>query len=66
MEYKDYYSTLGVAKGADEKEIKKAYRQLAREFHPDVNKDNPRRRGPLQGDQRGLRRPLRCGQAGQI
>ncbi|MBP8106025.1 MAG: DnaJ domain-containing protein [Caldilineaceae bacterium] len=41
MEYKDYYSTLGVAKGADEKEIKKAYRQLAREFHPDVNKDNP-------------------------
>ena len=41
MEYKDYYSTLGVAKGADEKEIKKAYRKLAREFHPDVNKDNP-------------------------
>ena len=41
MEYKDYYSTLGVAKGADEKEIKKAYRRLAREFHPDVNKDNP-------------------------
>lgn len=41
MEYKDYYSTLGVAKGADEKEIKKAYRRLAREFHPDVNKNNP-------------------------
>jgi len=41
MEYKDYYSTLSVAKGTDEKEIKKAYRRLAREFHPDVNKDNP-------------------------
>ncbi len=41
MEYKDYYRSLGVAKGADEKEIKKAYRKLAREFHPDVNKDNP-------------------------
>lgn len=41
MEYKDYYSTLGVAKGADEKEIKKAYRRLAREFHPDVNKGKP-------------------------
>lgn len=37
MEYKDYYKTLGVTKGADEKEIKKAYRRLARQFHPDVN-----------------------------
>jgi curved DNA-binding protein len=37
MEYKDYYKTLGVAKNADEKEIKKAYRRLARQFHPDVN-----------------------------
>ncbi|MEJ5197543.1 MAG: DnaJ C-terminal domain-containing protein [Anaerolineae bacterium] len=37
MEYKDYYKTLGVAKDADEKEIKKAYRRLARQFHPDVN-----------------------------
>lgn len=37
MEYKDYYKTLGVEKTADEKEIKKAYRRLARQFHPDVN-----------------------------
>lgn len=37
MEYKDYYKILGVAKDADEKEIKKAYRRLARQFHPDVN-----------------------------
>ena len=37
MEYKDYYKILGVAKGADEKEIKKAYRRLARQYHPDVN-----------------------------
>jgi curved DNA-binding protein len=37
MEYKDYYKILGVAKNADEKEIKRAYRRLAREFHPDVN-----------------------------
>lgn len=37
MEYKDYYKTLGVAKGADEKEIKKAFRRLARQYHPDVN-----------------------------
>jgi curved DNA-binding protein len=37
MDYKDYYKILGVKKNADEKEIKRAYRRLAREFHPDVN-----------------------------
>jgi curved DNA-binding protein len=37
MEYKDYYKILGVEKTADEKEIKKAYRKLARQYHPDMN-----------------------------
>ncbi|HEX8580254.1 MAG TPA: J domain-containing protein [Allosphingosinicella sp.] len=37
----DLYSTLGVKRGADEAEIKKAYRKLAKELHPDKNKDNP-------------------------
>jgi curved DNA-binding protein len=37
MEYKDYYKILGVDRNADEKEIKKAYRRLARQYHPDVN-----------------------------
>ncbi len=36
MEYKDYYKILGVDRNADEKAIKKAYRRLAREFHPDM------------------------------
>ncbi|MFZ1790435.1 MAG: J domain-containing protein [Saprospiraceae bacterium] len=38
MEYIDYYAVLEIPKTADEKEIKKAYRRLARKYHPDLNK----------------------------
>jgi DnaJ-class molecular chaperone len=37
VEFKDYYATLGVGKTATDKELKQAYRKLARKFHPDVN-----------------------------
>jgi DnaJ-class molecular chaperone len=40
MNYKDYYSVLGVPKGAPEKDIKSAYRKLARKWHPDQNPEN--------------------------
>ena len=40
MEYKDYYKTLGLDKNASQDEIKKKYRKLAKEYHPDLNPDN--------------------------
>jgi curved DNA-binding protein len=39
MHYKDYYKSLGLARGASDEDIKKAYRRLARKYHPDVSKE---------------------------
>ena len=39
MDFKDYYATLGVARDATEDQIKKAFRKLARKYHPDVSKE---------------------------
>ena len=39
MEYKDYYEIMGVARDATQDEVKRAYRKLARKYHPDVSKE---------------------------
>src|SRR2546426_7807992 len=38
----DYYGVLGVPRGASKDEVKRAYRRLAKKYHPDLNKDNPK------------------------
>jgi molecular chaperone DnaJ len=45
METKDLYKVLGVSKGASQEEIRRAYRKLARKYHPDANRDDPNAEG---------------------
>ncbi|MGB3330972.1 MAG: J domain-containing protein [Thermomicrobiales bacterium] len=42
VEFKDYYAVLGIARTADQTEVKRAFRENARKFHPDVNRTDPR------------------------
>ena len=39
MDFKDYYKTLGLERTASEEDVRKAYRKLARKYHPDVSKE---------------------------
>jgi len=42
VDFKDYYRVMGVDRAADEKAVRSAFRQRAKEMHPDVNRDDPK------------------------
>lgn len=62
---KDYYDVLGVNKKSDPKEIKKAYYQLAKKYHPDTNKDEPNASKKFQevSEAYEVRHMIKCPQA---
>jgi molecular chaperone DnaJ len=49
MAKRDYYEILGISKTADDKEIKQAFRKLAKQYHPDLNPDNKDAEAKIQG-----------------
>ena len=63
---RDYYEVLSVQRNADGDELKKSYRRLAVQYHPDKNPGDAEGRGEVQGTRRGLRHPQRRRQARRL
>lgn len=51
---RDYYDVLGISRSADKSTIKRAYRKLAKKYHPDTNAGNAQAEGKVQGSDRSL------------
>ena len=66
VEYKDYYKILGVGREASKDEIAKAFKKLARKYHPDLNPGNKESEEKFKGNKRGVRSSQRRAEAEDV